>query len=153
MAPSPDGVRVTTAKGKYDFDAVILATGFDINLAKHPLLAPFADNIALWSDRVGPDIDPRDAECARHPYLGSGFELIARNAALTPGIDRIHMFNVGATMSHAALAGDIPGLAIGTHRLVGAIVGELFEAELLELEARLRAHDERELTPTRYLVR
>lgn len=153
VAPSPDGVRVTTAKGKYDFDAVILATGFDINLAKHPLLAPFADNIALWSDRVGPDIDPRDAECARHPYLGSGFELIARNAALTPGIDRIHMFNVGATMSHAALAGDIPGLAIGTHRLVGAIVGELFEAELLELEARLRAHDERELTPTRYLVR
>ena len=63
------------------------------------------------------------------------------------------MFNVGATMSHAALAGDIPGLQIGTNRLVGAILGDLFAANLPALEARLRAHDERELAPTRYLVR
>ncbi len=152
VALSGDEVRVTTAKADYSFDAVVLATGFEIDLAKHPLLAPFAGNVLLWRDRVGPDIDARDDECARHPYLGGGFELMARDAARTPGIDRIHMFNVGASMSHAALAGDIPGLGIGTNRLVSAIVGDLFQANLPELEARLRAHDERELAPTRYLV-
>ncbi len=152
MAAKADGVHVTTAKGDYRFDAVIVATGFEVDLAKHPLLAPLADNILLWSDRAGPEIDARDEEAARHPYLGPGLELMARDPARTPGLGRIHMFNVGATMSHAALAGDIPGLAIGTNRLVGAIVGGLFEANLPELESRLHAHDERELAPTRYLV-
>lgn len=152
VAVSADGVCVTTAKAAYDYDAVILATGFEVDLSKHPLLAPFADNILLWRDKVGPEIAARDAEPARHPYLGAGFELMAREVGRAPGLSRIHMFNVGATMSHAALAGDIPGLAIGTHRLVGAIVGDLFRAHLPELEMRLRAHDERELAPTRYLV-
>jgi hypothetical protein len=62
------------------------------------------------------------------------------------------MFNVGATMSHAALAGDIPGLQIGARRLADAIVTDLFQESLPELEARLRAFDERELAPTKYLV-
>jgi hypothetical protein len=131
---------------------LVLATGFEIDLGKHPLLASLAGNILLWRDRVGPDIGARDEECARHPFLGPGFELIERAPGETLGLGRIHMFNVGATMSHAALAGDIPGLQIGTSRLVGAILGDLFAANLPTLESRLRAHDERELAPTRYLV-
>ena len=55
-------------------------------------------------------------------------------------------------MSHAALAGDIPGLQIGARRLANAIVCDLFQEDLPTLEAQLRAHDERELAPTRYLV-
>jgi cation diffusion facilitator CzcD-associated flavoprotein CzcO len=153
VVPGANGVVVMTSKGRYDFDSVILATGFEVDIAKHPLLAPLAGNIMLWRDRVGPDIDARDDESARHPFLGAGFELIERTSGRTPGLGRVHMFNVGASMSHAALAGDIPGLQIGTNRLVGAILGDLFAANLPALEARLRAHDERELAPTRYLVR
>ncbi|ODT31094.1 MAG: hypothetical protein ABS54_00630 [Hyphomicrobium sp. SCN 65-11] len=152
VLPDAAGVRVVTTKGRFDFDAVILATGFDIDLEKHPLLAPLAGNILLWRDRVTPELAAQDPECARHPYLGAGFELIAREPDRMQGLDRIHMFNVGATMSHAALAGDIPGLQIGARRLADAIVANLFEESLPELEARLRAHDERELAPTRYLV-
>jgi cation diffusion facilitator CzcD-associated flavoprotein CzcO len=152
VAPDAAGVRVTTSKAYYDFDAVILATGFEVDLAKHPLLAPFADNIMLWRDRIAPEEAAKDAESARHPYLGDGFELIAREAIRAPGLNRIHMFNVGATMSHAALAGDIPGLQIGARRLASGILTDLFRENLPILEARLRAHDERELAPTRYLV-
>ena len=152
VAPSTNDVVVTTTKQRYVFDRVVLATGFEIDLGKHPLLASLAGNILLWRDRVGPDIGARDEECARHPFLGPGFELIERAPGETLGLGRIHMFNVGATMSHAALAGDIPGLQIGTSRLVGAILGDLFAANLPTLESRLRAHDERELAPTRYLV-
>jgi FAD-dependent urate hydroxylase len=153
VVPAAHEVVVTTSKGRYVFDRVILATGFEVDLPRRPELAPFAPNIMLWSDRIAPELAAADAECARHPFLGTGFELIERSAGKTPGLGRIHVFNVGATMSHAALAGDIPGLQIGTNRLVGAILGDLFAANLPELEARLRAHDERELAPTRYLVR
>jgi FAD-dependent urate hydroxylase len=147
-----DQLVVTTTKARYVFGTVIFATGFEVDLPKRPELAPFADNILLWRDRIAPEVAGEDDECARHPYLGYGFELIERSTGRTPGLGRIHIFNVGATMSHAALAGDIPGLQIGTSRLVGAILGDLFAANLTELEARLRAHDERELAPTRYLV-
>lgn len=152
IVPTADRVTVTTTKGHHDFDAVIIATGFDIDLTKHPLLSPFAENILLWRDRIAPELAAQDPECARHPYIGGGFELIAREAGQAPGLDRIHMFNVGATMSHAALAGDIPGLQIGARRLAGAIVEGLFQESLPELEARARAFDERELAPTRYHV-
>ncbi len=152
VAPTVDGLSATTTKGGYDFDAVILATGFEVDLAKHPLLAPYANNILLWRDRIPPEEAAKDAESARHPYLGQGFELIARDSGRTPGLGRIHMFNVGATMSHAALAGDIPGLQIGARRLAGAILSGLFQENLPALEAQIRAHDERELAPTRYLV-
>jgi len=152
VAPTVDGLSVTTTKGRYDFDAVILATGFEVDLTKHPLLAPYAGNILLWRDRIPAEEAAKDAESARHPYLGQGFELIARDPDRTAGIKRIHMFNVGATMSHAALAGDIPGLQIGARRLAGAILSDLFQENLPALEAQIRAHDERELTPTRYLV-
>jgi cation diffusion facilitator CzcD-associated flavoprotein CzcO len=152
VVPSASEVVVTTTKGRYVFDTAILATGFEVDLPMRPELAPFASNIVLWSDRIASELAAKDAECARHPFLGYGFELIERATGQTPGLGRIHMFNVGATMSHAALAGDIPGLQIGTSRLVGAILGDLFAANLPVLEARLRAHDERELAPTRYLV-
>ncbi len=152
VVPGADRVSVTTTKGQYDFDTVILATGFEVDLTQHPILAPLADDILLWRDRIPAELASEDAECARHPYLGQGFELVARDAGRAPGLDRIHMFNVGATMSHAALAGDIPGLQIGARRLAGAIVCDLFKEDLPIFEAQLRAHDERELAPTRYLV-
>jgi cation diffusion facilitator CzcD-associated flavoprotein CzcO len=152
VVPDAGGVRVTTSKARYDFDTVILGTGFEIDLPKRAELAPFVDNVLLWRDRIAPAQTAADPESARHPYLGYGFELMARDVARTPGLGRIHMFNVGATMSHAALAGDIPGLQIGARRLADAIVADLFQANLPELEARLRAFDERELAPTKYLV-
>lgn len=152
VVPAEQSVIVTTSTSRYILDYAIIATGFEIDLSKRPELAPFADNILLWRDRISAEEAERDAECARHPYLGRGFELMARDAGRTPGLSRIHMFNVGATMSHAALAGDIPGLQIGARRLTAAVVDALFQSNLSILEARLRAHDERELAPTRYLV-
>ena len=75
----------------------------------------------------------------------------ARRAWL-PGLGNIHCFNAGATMSHAALAGDIPGLAFGANRLSRAIASSLFVAGVDELQVALAAHDDRELEPTRYFL-
>jgi FAD-dependent urate hydroxylase len=146
------GVEVVTAKARYRFDAVIMATGFSVDLAQRRELAACHDKIALWADRVSAQAAAAHPEAARFPYLGPGFELIERRPGALPGLSRIHVFNAGSTMSHGALAGDIPGLAFGANRLSSAIASGLFEASADVLAAKLRDHDDRELEPTRYFL-
>jgi FAD-dependent urate hydroxylase len=147
-----DGVTAVTAKARYRFDAVIFGTGFGVDLAQRPELAHVHDKIAQWADRVTPQEAQLHPDAARFPYLGRGFELIERTSGSVPGLSRVHCFNAGSTMSQAALAGDIPGLAYGVNRLSHAIASSLFVAGAGTLEAALHAHDDRELEATRYFL-
>ena len=149
---SADGVTVVTAKARYAFDAVIMATGFSVDLGQRPELAGFHDMISLWADHISPQEAGEHPEAARFPYLGPGFELMERTPGTVPGLSHIHVFNAGSTMSHGALAGDIPGLAFGANRLSRAIASSLFVASADALRANLKNHDDRELEPTRYFL-
>ena len=152
VIPAAHGVTVVTPKARYSFYAVILATGFAVDLARRPELARLHDRIALWADRISPQEALRHPEAARYPYLGPGLELVERTPGTAPGLGRIHCFNAGSTMSHAAVAGDIPGLAFGANRLSRAIARSLFAASAEVLQGALHAHDDRELEPTRYFL-
>jgi FAD-dependent urate hydroxylase len=152
VAPSASGVKVVTALAEYAFDAVILATGFSVDLAQRPELSHFHEGIARWGDRVSADEAALHPGAAQHPYLGAGFELMERSPGSIPGLSHLYCFNAGATMSHAALAGDIPGLAFGANRLSRAIATSLFVASADALRSALYAHDDRELEPTRYFL-
>jgi cation diffusion facilitator CzcD-associated flavoprotein CzcO len=145
---SPDGVAVVTAKARYAFDAVILATGFSVDLPQRPELAGFHDKIALWAHRVSPQEAEQHPHAARFPYLGAGFELMERTPGTVPGLSHVYAFNAGSTMSQGALAGDIPGMAFGANRLSHAIASSLLAASA----DALQAHDDRELEPTRYFL-
>ena len=152
VIPSADSVTIVTSNAEYRFDAVILATGFSVDLALRKELAHFCDKISVWGEHVTPREAELHPEAAQFPYLGPGFELIERTPGSVPGLSRIHCFNAGSTMSHAALAGDIPGLAYGANRLSHAIASSLFVASADALQLGLRAHDDRELEPTRYFL-
>ncbi len=152
VIPDAAGVDVVTEKARYRFDAVVLATGFSVDLALRPELARLQRRIALWSDRIPPEQAACHPECARFPYLGPGFELVERTAGAAPGLGRIHCFNAGATISMAALAGDIPGLGYGAARLARAIASSLLAESIDVLQAGVKAYDDRELEPTRYFV-
>ena len=152
VVAAADGVSVVTPKARYQFDAVILATGFSVDLAQRPELARLHDKISLWAHRISPHEALRHPEAARFPYLGPGFELVERTPGSAPGLGHIHCFNAGSTMSHAAVAGDIPGLAFGANRLSRAIACSLLAASADKLEAALHAHDDRELEPTPYFL-
>lgn len=147
-----DGVRVVTAAGTRRFDAVIVATGFDVDLLSRPELSGWSEQILVWGDRVASAEARRHEEAARFPYLGDGFQLQARSPEAEPTLSRIHVFNWGATMSHSALSGDIPGLAIGAGRLAAAIARDLFVEDALTIEANLYALRDAELAPTRWFV-
>src|SRR3989440_532889 len=142
------GVTIVTPKGEQLFDAAIVCTGFDVNLTERPEVAPFRDAIETWRSHVAPEEAEQFPEEARSPYLGDAFQLQGR----LPELARVHVFNWGSTMSHGALAGDIPGLDIGARRLATGIAGDLFLEDAERHWERLQAHNEDELKPTRYFV-
>jgi cation diffusion facilitator CzcD-associated flavoprotein CzcO len=146
------GVTVVTAKETVRFDAVIFATGFTVDLRRRPELDAFRDAICLWRDRVSPDEATRHPELSLFPYLGPGFEFIEREPGSCPSLSRIRAFNHSATMSHSALAGDIPGLGIGAVRVAQAIGHALFIEDLDRHYADMVAFEEPELQPTSYFV-
>jgi cation diffusion facilitator CzcD-associated flavoprotein CzcO len=153
VAADAEGVRVTTPAGTLRFDAVILGTGFDVDLIDRPELGALAAQVLSWGERVPSDGSPAGDEIARFPYLGDGFQLRARSgadAAVVEALSRIHLFSWGSTLSQGAVAGDIPGLAIGATRVSAAIAADLFVADAERHHARLLAHDEQELKPTRW---
>jgi cation diffusion facilitator CzcD-associated flavoprotein CzcO len=152
VVPRTDEVRIATARAEYEFDAVILATGFSVDLAQRPELIHVHDKIALWAHHVSAEEAALHPAAALYPYLGEGFELVERTSGSLPGLSHIYCFNAGSTMSHAALAGDIPGLAFGANRLSRAIAGSLFAASTTALHSALRAFDDRELESTRYFL-
>jgi cation diffusion facilitator CzcD-associated flavoprotein CzcO len=148
VAASANEVAILTPKGRHVFDVAILATGFDVDLAMRGELADVRHNILLWSDRIGPEAAAQNPECARFPYLGPGFELLERQPGETPGLQRIHVFNWGVTLSHGALAGDIPGLRTGVDRLSEALCRSLLSADIETHWQALRALEDPELEPT-----
>ncbi len=148
IAADSEGVTVTTPKGTHRFDAVIVATGFDVDMMERAEVSAFREHAMVWADRVS-EAEARDhPEESRFPYLGDAFQLQEKVKGAAPGIGNVHVFNWGCTMSHGALAGDIPGLAIGADRLVEGVVRDLFVADSDRHFEALLAHEEEELKPT-----
>lgn len=152
MIVETGGVTVKTSKGTERFDAVLIGTGFDIDMSRVSELAAFTPNVKLWADVRSADDVRANAEAARYPYVGRGFELEERAAGKTPNLKDIHLFNWGSILSQGALAGDIPGLLVGATRLVQAISQALFTADIERHVQNMHAVEDPELSPTDYFV-
>lgn len=147
------GVTVVTPAGTQRFDEVILGTGFDVDLLDVPVLGSLAAQALRWGDRLAFEDSPVGRELARFPYLDAGFAMQAQPGAdptVAQALARIRLFGWGSTLSHGALAGDIPGLAIGATRLSAAIAQALFVEDAARHHRRLLDHAEQELKPTRW---
>lgn len=152
VRPLAQKVQVKTSAGSEDFDAVIFGTGFDVDLLDRPEIARYTPHIDTWARHVEPQQAAAHPEPARFPYLGQGLELLSATGEHIEALSRLHLFNWGSTMSHAALAGDIPGLQIGATRVAQAIARDLFVEDADAHWARLQAHEEPELLNTRWYV-
>jgi cation diffusion facilitator CzcD-associated flavoprotein CzcO len=152
VRPDAEGVLVTTPQGVERFDAVIFGTGFDVDLLDRPELARYLPHVDTWRHHVSPARAEQYPEMARFPYLGDGFELRSKSGQHAAALAGMHLFNWGSTLSHGALAGDIPGLNIGVRRLAEAIARDLFVADADAHWERLQVHEEPELLATRWYV-
>ena len=84
-----NGVEITTPKGRYHFDFLVLSTGLLTDPALRPELAALAPDIACWRDRFSA---PRpNALIDAHPYLGPDFSFTGKTQE---GSQRLHgLFN------------------------------------------------------------
>jgi cation diffusion facilitator CzcD-associated flavoprotein CzcO len=136
---------VTTPKGGYPLDFLILATGFSVDLGERPELAAVAPFIRFWKDRYTPPADIDNAELANAPDLGPSFEFQEREPGTCPALERIHGFNYPAMLSHGKLSGDIPAVSEGAQRLARGIARALFVSDREAHFAALMAYATPEL--------
>ena len=152
VQPREEAVEITTASGREQFDAVVFGTGFDVDLLDRPEIAHYTPHVDTWARHVDASEAAAHPEPARFPYLGPGFELLSATGEHREALARLHLFNWGSTMSHGALAGDIPGLQIGATRVAQAIARDLFVEDADAHWSRLQGHEEPELLNTRWYV-
>jgi cation diffusion facilitator CzcD-associated flavoprotein CzcO len=149
--PADRGVRLELGDGsRATADFLILGTGFNVDVARIPELAPLAADIATWADRYSPPPELVREELLRFPWLGSGFELTER--AARPGLSRIHLFNHAALASLGAIASDVPGVSVGAERLAHALAVHFFNEDIDQIRARLEAFAEPELLGTPFFA-
>src|SRR3546814_12807089 len=96
-------------------DHVSLGTGFRIDLAGSPLLAPVADRISTRRRLVSPPPSQSTHEFLDFPDLGPVFELQPLEPGALDCVGRIHAFHFVAAHSHGNVSGDIPAVSDGAN--------------------------------------
>ena len=119
------GVEITTPKGRFEFDFLLVGTGFKCELGARPELAPFAHEIALWRDRYAPPAGAEHPKLARFPYLGPSFEFTERVPGQAPYLRNLYFINPPSTLSLGP-TGRVNGMKYGIPRLVAGISRDFF---------------------------
>jgi len=150
--PADAGVALDLPTCRAHADFLVVATGFEVNLALRPELAELAPHAALWRDAhpAPPGLDR--PELGLYPVLGPGFELTERTTGTCPALARVHLFNHAAYASMGPIASDIPGVAAAAGLLSTAIVRALFVEDRAALQARLAAFADPELASTPFFA-
>jgi FAD-dependent urate hydroxylase len=144
-AVTQDGeeAKVTTPKGEFSFDFLVLSTGLITDPALRPELAELASGITRWADVYEAPKGIANAVIDQHPYLGPAFEFMAQD----PADDRLHGlygFNYSALISHGLSAAALSGLKYALPRLAGGIADQLFRDEQAQILSAYYAYDELE---------
>ena len=116
-----DTAEITTPHATFDFDFVILATGFSFDLSKSRALAGFFDKIALWRHRYDPG-EKASEKYLNSPYLGRNYEFMERERGTAPWLRNIYCYNQASTLSMGP-TGRVSGLKYGIKRLMVGVCG------------------------------
>lgn len=135
---------VTTPEGAFAFDFLILSTGLVSDPGLRPELAAVHDAIARWSDHYAPPAGEENALIDAHPYLGPGFEFMARKGSDAARLHGLFAFNYSALISLGLSASALSGLKTALPRLVKGVADQLFLDDRAELIDDLVAYDEPE---------
>lgn len=138
---TPDSVEIGLPDETVRADFLILGTGFEADLSRRPELSALAPHIACWADRYTPPPGEEQAEIARHPYLGPGFELCERVPGACPELRHIHLFNNAALPSVGPVCGGLNGLPQGANRVADAIARSFLLEDADRYTAAFLAYD------------
>lgn len=119
-------ICLQTEKGSFEFDFIIVGTGLITDLALRPELSLMSEHIARWSDRFTPPPNLAHDDLARHPYLGTHYELQERNLGAAPYLSSVFCYNFGSLVALGLSGGSISGLKYSLPKLVAGITRKLF---------------------------
>ncbi|MET3379811.1 NAD(P)/FAD-dependent oxidoreductase [Variovorax paradoxus] len=145
IEPKGDSMRVSTPKGDFEFDFLIVSTGFKVDWPNRPEFDGIAAQVRTWKDRFVPAPGDEDQELADSPDLGPVFEFQERVPGECPGLGRIHCFCYPAALSHGTVSGDIPAISDGAKRLASGIASLFYREDFDHHYANLEAYAEPEL--------
>lgn len=141
-----DAVRVETTKGRtFDFDFIVLGTGFSVDTMARPELADFSDRIATWGDRYTPPPEETESGLATSPWLADDFAFTEKTPGDAPWLKNIHCFNYGATLSLGKVSGDIPAISEGAQWLARGVAASFFNQDIDRHWSILQAYSKPEL--------
>ncbi|NYT75544.1 NAD(P)/FAD-dependent oxidoreductase [Alcaligenaceae bacterium] len=123
-------LTVTTPHKNFEFDFLVLSTGFRIDWSRRPEYANIAAHLRVWSDRFEPDEGADDAELRDSPDLGPVFEFQEKTPGTIPGLSRVHCFCYPATLTHGTVSGDIPAISDGAQRLARGMASLLLNEDI-----------------------
>jgi len=136
---------VSTPRGSFEFDHVILATGFRLDWALHPEFASFAGKVKTWADTFTPPPGIGLPELTATPYLSNTFQFQAKVPGCCPGLEQIYCFCFPSTLSNGHVTGLIPGVSIGAKRLAEALASNLYDEDREILYQRILDFDDPEV--------
>ena len=110
----------------YDADFAIIGTGLIYDLKYRPEIAPYADKIATWADRLPEAARDPDPSLRNTPYLGPHYEYVEKAPGTLDWAGKVHNFTFAAILSSGVTAGLLSGLKYGIQRLVHGIVQGVF---------------------------
>ena len=123
-------VLIETARGPFEADYIICGTGIEIDPARRPELAPFADRIATWADRYAPPPAERDERLARFPYHATDGAFLEKMPGTAPFLADIYDFTIGTTVSFGPCGCSINAMTIAVPKLVAGITRSLFRTDI-----------------------
>tara|TARA_R110002096_G_scaffold415828_2_gene617903 strand:+ start:54 stop:1523 length:1470 start_codon:yes stop_codon:yes gene_type:complete len=124
-----DRIKIETEHCPVEADFIICGTGVDIDFAARPELAPFADQIATWTDRYTPPPDEQDERLGRYAYLNADGAFSEKVPGAAPWLGDIHDFTIGATMSLGPSGCSINGMKAAVPLLAAGVTRGLFLAD------------------------
>jgi cation diffusion facilitator CzcD-associated flavoprotein CzcO len=141
VALDDGAIRVGTRRGTFEFDHLICATGYAMDLSERPEWRELAPRVVLWRERYQPPPEEQWPGLGAYPYLSEGYELQPRDPA-DAWIGRVHAFNFAAAASMGPHSTSIAGHKHALPRLVRALVRRLFLEQQDHIIPDLRAYDE-----------
>ncbi|MBI1292542.1 SidA/IucD/PvdA family monooxygenase [bacterium] len=118
--------RVTTPNGVFDFDYLLIGTGFRTDLSLRRELQKIHPYIRKWSDVYTPPVGEENADLGNHPYLAGDFSFLEKNPGEAPWLGGIFNFTFGCLASLGFGGASISGMKYSLPRMVGGITRQFY---------------------------
>lgn len=146
VAASGNGAAVTTPKGEYSFDFLIISTGLLSDPGLRPELRLVESHIARWGDRYQAPADTATPLLDAHPYLSPGFALQSRDEDGKKLLHGLFVFNYSALASCGLSASAISGMKNAIPRLAAGVADQLFSDDREAILQSFYSYNEIEFT-------